>query len=196
MLQANLSLTFDPAWPWSLPGVGIPALLAAAGVLAALTIWTYLSAKGATWRRVGLILVLRLIALAIACFLVLRPTFAYEEPASVVPGKLLLVMDYSESMKITDEFDNLSRPDMPFAQDQLRIVLEPLADFLLGGDGRAVAAAAEVLGALFPEDDGRYWRMATDAALSRLYGGIHFRSDCDAGLRLGRQVGRLVIAHG
>ena len=31
--------------------------------------------------------------------------------------------------------------------------------------------------------------MADEAAVSRLYGGIHFRSDNDAGLELGRRVG-------
>ena len=31
--------------------------------------------------------------------------------------------------------------------------------------------------------------MAEEAAISRLYGGIHFRSDNDAGLELGHRVG-------
>jgi len=85
--------------------------------------------------------------------------------------------------------------DLGLAPDWTPLLATPLFPSYVSGHAAFSAAAAEVLGALFPEDDGRYWRMATDAALSRLYSGIHFRSDCDAGLRLGRQVGRLVIAH-
>src|SRR5262245_18559540 len=111
MLYADVSLTFDPAWPWSLPGVGVLALLAAAGALAALTVWTYLSARGITWRRLLAILFLRLTALLIACFLVLRPSLAYVEEGVAVPSKLILVLDYSASMKSADEFDGRTRWD-------------------------------------------------------------------------------------
>ena len=39
--------------------------------------------------------------------------------------------------------------------------------------------------------------MAEEAAISRLYGGIHFRSDNQAGLVLGRRTGeRAVRAYG
>ena len=66
MLLGDLGLTFDPAWPWSLPGIGLTGLACAAGLLALLTVWTYLGAKGMTGRRLTLILVLRLGALAVA----------------------------------------------------------------------------------------------------------------------------------
>ena len=36
-------------------------------------------------------------------------------------------------------------------------------------------------------------RLADEAAISRLYGGIHFRSDNDAGLRLGQRVGEVAL---
>ena len=39
---ATTSITVDPAWPWSLPGVGVGGLLLAALALGALTVWTYL----------------------------------------------------------------------------------------------------------------------------------------------------------
>ena len=54
-------------------------------------------------------------------------------------------------------------------------------------------AAAEVLTTLFPQAAGPLQAAAEEAALSRLYGGIHFRSDNDAGLELGRRIGRLVL---
>ena len=54
-------------------------------------------------------------------------------------------------------------------------------------------AAAAVLAAYFPESAAALQAAADEAALSRLYGGIHFRSDNEEGLRLGRGVGRLVL---
>lgn len=54
-------------------------------------------------------------------------------------------------------------------------------------------AAAEVLSLFFPQDAEELNRAAEEAAMSRLYGGIHFRSDNEAGLELGHAVGRLVV---
>jgi membrane-associated phospholipid phosphatase len=55
-------------------------------------------------------------------------------------------------------------------------------------------AAAEFLGAVFPEKATELTAMAEEASLSRVYGGIHYRFDCDAGLEAGRAVGRLAAA--
>jgi hypothetical protein len=63
----------------------------------------------------------------------------------------------------------------------------------VSGHAAASGAAAEVLAAFFPEQAGELQAAAAEAAMSRLYGGIHFRSDNDEGLRLGRAVGRRVI---
>jgi membrane-associated phospholipid phosphatase len=57
-------------------------------------------------------------------------------------------------------------------------------------------AAAEVLGHLFPKDSGWLRERAEEAALSRLYGGIHYRFDLDAGLAQGRALARLAIQRG
>lgn len=111
MILATTALTYDPAWPWSLPGLGLPLLVGTAGLLVVLTIWTYLGQLGMSRRRIGLILVLRLLALAVAVLLVLRPALAYEEDDNIRPSKLLILLDGSVSMNITDEFNNLSRWD-------------------------------------------------------------------------------------
>lgn len=50
-------------------------------------------------------------------------------------------------------------------------------------------AAATVLGYMFPQDKRRFDDMAEEASLSRIYGGIHFRSDCEVGLRCGKTIG-------
>jgi membrane-associated phospholipid phosphatase len=58
------------------------------------------------------------------------------------------------------------------------------------------AAAATILAHLFPYDAERFRAKAEEAGMSRLYGGIHFRSDHEAGLALGRRIGRLVVEKG
>ncbi|MGH2703709.1 MAG: phosphatase PAP2 family protein, partial [Actinomycetota bacterium] len=55
------------------------------------------------------------------------------------------------------------------------------------------AAAAEVLAHIFPSQAKVLRAKAEEAAISRLYGGIHFRSDNEAGRRLGRRIGQLAV---
>jgi membrane-associated phospholipid phosphatase len=52
---------------------------------------------------------------------------------------------------------------------------------------------AAVLGYLFPRDAAYFTAQAQEAGLSRLHAGIHFRSDIEAGLEIGRAVGQRVI---
>jgi membrane-associated phospholipid phosphatase len=56
------------------------------------------------------------------------------------------------------------------------------------------AAAASVLGHLFPRDAGLFEALAAEASESRLWAGIHFRSDLAAGRALGRAVAERVTA--
>jgi hypothetical protein len=55
---------------------------------------------------------------------------------------------------------------------------------------------AATLAYLFPADGASLTAQADEAAMSRTWAGIHFRSDIDAGLALGRSVAGLVIARG
>ncbi|TAE41161.1 MAG: PA-phosphatase, partial [Sphingobacteriales bacterium] len=41
-----------------------------------------------------------------------------------------------------------------------------------------------------------YDNMAKEASLSRIVSGIHFRSDCEEGLKVGKKVGEFFIARG
>src|SRR5271165_1774917 len=111
MLYANSNITVDPAWPWSLPALGSYALGGAMILLAGITIWTYFGVRGASWGRIAMVLALRLAALFIAFIVVLRPAIAFEETKDAVPSRLFFLVDYSESMNITDDFNNLSRWD-------------------------------------------------------------------------------------
>src|SRR5262245_1040145 len=103
-------LVLDPAWPRPLAWLGVPGVLAAALVLAALTVWTYAGQRGTTVGRVLAVLAPPLGALLVACLVLLRPAFADREQA-VLPSKLLFVLDSSSSMNITDEYNGQSRWD-------------------------------------------------------------------------------------
>lgn len=61
--------------------------------------------------------------------------------------------------------------------------------------GHAVysGAASEVLAYLFPEDADMFREEAEEAAWSRILGGIHFASDSEVGIEMGREIGRLVV---
>lgn len=57
-------------------------------------------------------------------------------------------------------------------------------------------AAADVLAYLFPGRADALRTMADEAAVSRLYGGIHYRFDSEVGLAGGRSIAQLAIARG
>jgi hypothetical protein len=58
--------------------------------------------------------------------------------------------------------------------------------------GHACSAGAfdGVLASFFPQDRAEFKRIADEQAMSRLYGGIHYRFDNDGGLALGRTVAK------
>jgi hypothetical protein len=56
--------------------------------------------------------------------------------------------------------------------------------------------AATILGSIFPTENGNLQKMAEEASASRLYGAIHYRSDCEVGLRCGRQIGNYAVNWG
>ena len=118
MVFASTYITVDPTWPWDTPIVGLPALALVGLVLVGLTIWTYVGVQKVTRARLATILMLRLGALIVACLLVLRPALAQQDDDTIMPGKLLILVDSSESMNIADESDSRSRWDT--ARDILR----------------------------------------------------------------------------
>jgi membrane-associated phospholipid phosphatase len=61
------------------------------------------------------------------------------------------------------------------------------------GHSTTSGAAATVLGVLFPDRAAEFAAMADEAAVSRLFGGIHYRFDNDAGLDLGQRIGKLSL---
>jgi hypothetical protein len=64
----------------------------------------------------------------------------------------------------------------------------------ISGHSTFSGAAAEILSHIIPEKSTQYQAMADEASMSRLYGGIHYRSDCTVGLSVGKNVGRFAVA--
>lgn len=69
----------------------------------------------------------------------------------------------------------------------------PLFPAYVSGHSTYSAAVAEVLAGLFPDDEERFRSMGEEAGISRLLGGIHWRSDHTEGSRMGAKVGRRVV---
>jgi hypothetical protein len=74
------------------------------------------------------------------------------------------------------------------------LVITPSFPGYVSGHATLSAAVAEVLGAIWPLQADIFNAMAQEAAMSRLWGGIHFHSDNLEGLELGKSVGQEVIS--
>jgi hypothetical protein len=83
----------------------------------------------------------------------------------------------------------------PSQEDPAITLSLPLPNFPAYPSNHATisAAMAEVLAKTFPSQARRLRDDADEAALSRVYGGIHYRFDGEAGLALGRRIARFAI---
>jgi len=63
----------------------------------------------------------------------------------------------------------------------------------ISGHSTFSGAAAAFLGHIVPARKADYDAMAKEASLSRMYGGIHYRSDCEIGLTVGQNVGTYAV---
>ena len=66
----------------------------------------------------------------------------------------------------------------------------------ISGHSTFSAAAATVLGYIIPERAADYTAMAQQASISRMYGGIHYRADCQTGLVVGANIGAYAVTKG
>jgi membrane-associated phospholipid phosphatase len=73
------------------------------------------------------------------------------------------------------------------------VVLTPPFPSYPSGHAGFSACAAEILSAYLPGRAAAFRQMAIEAANSRLYGGIHFRFDNEAGTKIGTQVAAEVL---
>lgn len=73
-------------------------------------------------------------------------------------------------------------------------IITPNFPSYISGHSTLSGASSVVLASFFPSDRESLVQQAEEAAVSRLYGGIHWRSDNDVGLDVGRRVGDLAVA--
>jgi len=66
----------------------------------------------------------------------------------------------------------------------------------ISGHSTFSGAASTVLGYIIPAKADQYTAMAKEASVSRMYGAIHFRSDCEQGLIAGQKVGGYAVTRG
>jgi len=64
----------------------------------------------------------------------------------------------------------------------------------ISGHSTFSSAAATILGHIIPERAVDYDNMAIEASMSRMYGGIHYRADCEVGLTVGKNIGNYAVA--
>ncbi len=63
----------------------------------------------------------------------------------------------------------------------------------ISGHSTFSGAGAEILRHIIPSNADKYDAMAKEASLSRILGGIHYRSDCEVGLIVGKNVGNFAV---
>ena len=83
----------------------------------------------------------------------------------------------------------------PFQLDSTLLTLFPTPNHpsYPAAHGCSSGALGRVIGRLFPDSADSMEAKASEAGESRLWGGIHYRSDIDSGLAIGRRVGDLVM---
>jgi membrane-associated phospholipid phosphatase len=122
---------------------------------------------------------------------------AKPSPPRAARALALLHVAISDTVAaVADAQATFRRPHPSAAVDGLTSLTKD-AHWSFPSQHAAVAgAAALVLGYLFPTEASRLADAAEEAANSRLWAGAHYRSDIEAGLALGHEVGRLAIAWG
>lgn len=83
--------------------------------------------------------------------------------------------------------------DLAIARDWQPLLTTPSFPSYPSGHSAFSAAAGAVLAHLFPDQAGLFEARAAEAAMSRLYGGLHFRFDNEAGMHMGLAIGRRAI---
>jgi membrane-associated phospholipid phosphatase len=105
------------------------------------------------------------------------------------------MMDAAVSCWYTKSFYYCPRPSQ---MDPSIKTLTGLPNFpsYTSGHSTFSAAASTVLSYLFPDGASTFQAQADEASKSRLYGGIHYKMDCEGGLKIGKMLGEKAILRG
>ncbi|MDQ0484273.1 vanadium-dependent haloperoxidase [Guptibacillus hwajinpoensis] len=88
---------------------------------------------------------------------------------------------------------NVARPNQ-LDQDLTTNVCTPRHPTYPSGHATVAGTTAEILSYFFPTERDRLVELAEECADSRLYAGVHFPIDNTEGLRLGKQIGSIVVS--
>ncbi|KAA9028642.1 vanadium-dependent haloperoxidase [Niallia endozanthoxylica] len=87
---------------------------------------------------------------------------------------------------------DVARPNQ-YNQDLSTVVFTPRFPSYPSAHATVAGCAEVIMSYFFPREAAIIKRMVEECALSRLYAGVHFKIDNDEGLRLGRQIGGIVV---
>jgi hypothetical protein len=129
----------------------------------------------------------------IACDLVMWYNLDEADAARVLAAMNTAMMDAGIAVWDAKYTYWLIRPSQADPAITTPVGLPNFPSYVSGHSGFS-GAAGEVLGYFFPNERTRLTAQADEAAMSRLYGGIHYRFDSEVGLRMGRAVAELAVA--
>lgn len=87
---------------------------------------------------------------------------------------------------------NVARPNQ-YDSNLATVICTPRHPTYTSGHAGIAGCAQIILSYFFPGEANRLKILAEECAVSRLYAGVHFPVDNEQGLRLGRQIGHIVV---
>ncbi|SFJ49816.1 PAP2 superfamily protein [Halobacillus dabanensis] len=87
---------------------------------------------------------------------------------------------------------DVARPNQ-YGQNLTPILVTPRFPSYPSAHATVAGCAESILTYFFPQEASGIRKTMEECALSRLYAGVHFKVDNDEGLRLGRQIGNIVV---
>lgn len=117
-------------------------------------------------------------------------------PRAARAAALLNIAAYDATVACWDaKFTYWARRPFQLDPDVRPLFQTPAHPSYPAAHGCSSGAQSRMLAYLFPSDAAYLNRQGDEAGMSRLWAGIHFRSDIDSGLKLGRAVADLVVQH-
>ncbi|MFO0814813.1 MAG: glutamine amidotransferase [Gemmatales bacterium] len=100
-MMPTLPSTLSDWMPTLEPVLPLLLILVVGVVIIVLTLWSYAGSNAKTRRLKYTLIILRLLALVVALFIMLRPVWVYKEQLRR-PGKIVVLVDSSRSMQVKD----------------------------------------------------------------------------------------------
>ncbi len=88
---------------------------------------------------------------------------------------------------------DIPRPNQ-LDQELKTILCTPKFPSYPSGHAAMSGCAEQILSYFFPTEKRKLRKIAEEDAFSRVYAGVHFPVDCEEGLHLGRQIGKIVVS--